>query len=354
MKNRMTKIFCILIAAAFIFVMLQQLAKTGETDMSQTQKTDQVVLSVGIGDGEGEIGYSDSMQGGGSGPEAFTVARDGKIYICDNVNKRVNVYQDGSFAYVIDTPYIAYVRSIVESDGIVYLMDYDAGMIYAADADGALVRSVSLPDRMESYLMKKLYVQNDGTVCLFYERNLTDSEYSGENATYFLDDLEAGKTIGAAGFMKDADDAYRISDHALSISSSNTDTAVTSATDHTDQLVQIMPEDSSASMRILNVDNKNSVYISVYDMADSSVVSGEYTVRKFTDGKCTEISSIDLKSYYYMPNNVLEVSEDGELYQIICKEDQVLIVEKAFVDSKAFESDKSRIEAETLEKEAAL
>lgn len=354
MKNSMSKIFCAVMAIAFIVVLPQQIAAAGATAMDQTRKTDHLVLSVGIGNGEGEIGYSDSMAGGGSGPEAFTVAEDGKIYICDNVNKRVNVYQNGSFSYTIATPYITYVRSIVESDGFIYLMDYDAGTIYAADTDGTLVRAVSLPDSMKSYLMKKLYIQSNGTVCLFYERNLLNSENAGVDCTYSLDDLEAGKAIGAEGFMKDADYAYRISDHALSISSLNTDVVMTSATDYANKSTQIMPDNSLTSMRILNVDDKDIVYISVYDMVDSSIVSGEYTVRKFTDGTCTGIAPVDLKPYYYMPNNVLEVSEDGKLYQMICTKDQVLIVEKAFVDSDDFKSDKSRIEAETLEKEAAL
>lgn len=304
MKNCMSKIICAMIAAAFIAVLPQQIASVSETAMDQTQKTEHLVLSVGIGNGEGEIGYSDSMAGGGSGPEAFTVAEDGKIYICDNVNKRVNVYQNGSFAYAIATSYISYVRSMVESDGFVYMMDYDAGIIYAADTDGTLVRAVSLPDSMESYLMKKIYVQSDGTVCLFYESNLLNSNNAGVDCTYSLDDLESGKAIGAEGFI------------------------------HANESIQIMPDNSLTSMRILNVDDKDSVYVSVYEMADSSIASGEYTVRKYIDGKCTGIASIDLKPYYYMPNNVLEVSEDGKLYQIICTKDQVLIVEKAFAGNR--------------------
>ncbi|MGF7050812.1 hypothetical protein J2T13_005362 [Paenibacillus sp. DS2015] len=55
---------------------------------------DSVVLKVNVGSNAGEIGYSESMEGGGEGPEAFTIGPDKTIFIVDNVNKRVNIYKE--------------------------------------------------------------------------------------------------------------------------------------------------------------------------------------------------------------------------------------------------------------------
>ena len=55
-----------------------------------SNENDEVILTVNVGSKEGEIGYSDSLAGGGEGPEAFTVIDD-IVYIVDNVNKRLTI-----------------------------------------------------------------------------------------------------------------------------------------------------------------------------------------------------------------------------------------------------------------------
>ena len=145
--------------------------KVGAVNVEKSYDTlvdgqDQVVLSVGIGTDKGQLNYSDSMVGGGDGPETFTVTIDKTIYIVDNVNKRVNVYKDGSFEYDIDVPYITYVRSIVVSKNMIYLMDYDTGTIYVINSAGKILKKVFIDQGMNYYLMRKLYVQDDGSVWL--------------------------------------------------------------------------------------------------------------------------------------------------------------------------------------------
>ena len=73
-------------------------------------------------------------------------------------------------------------------------------------------------------------------------------------------------------------------------------------------------------------------------MVDTSVIAGEYTVRKYSNGKCEGIAPVDLGGYYFMPNNVLEVSEAGDLYQIKCYANKVQIIKKAFVNIDNFKS----------------
>lgn len=83
-----------------------------------------------------------------------------------------------------------------------------------------------------------------------------------------------------------------------------------------------------ASMNILNVDKNGAVYVDIYEMEDSSIVTGAYTVKQYINGKCKKITSVDLKSYYFMPNRVICVSEEGDLYQMICRKDNITIIKK--------------------------
>lgn len=81
-------------------------------------------------------------------------------------------------------------------------------------------------------------------------------------------------------------------------------------------------------MSILNVDKNGAVYVDIYETEDSSIVTGAYTVKQYMNGKCKKITSIDLKSYYFMPNRVISVSQEGDLYQMICCKDNITIIKK--------------------------
>lgn len=292
-----------------------------DTKAEVSSQADEVVLTVGVGSGEGELGYSDTMKGGGSGPEAFTVTGDEMIYICDNMNKRVNVFENGAFAYEIETPYISYVRSMVVSQELIYLMDYDAGMIYELEAEGDVRREISLPEGMDKLSMEKLYVRGDGTVWL----------YNYHAGSYCVDDLADGKTDGIEGFTKDGNSVYRISEGCLIESSAEDTDNGNDYVSGTTENILLVEDASLASMGILNVDKNGSVYVNIYEMEDTSTVTGAYTVRKYANGNCEGTASIDLDSYYFMPNKVISVSEEGDLYQMICGENQIQIIKKAFV-----------------------
>lgn len=100
-----------------------------DNSLDSLSSRDTVVLTVNVGSGSGELGYR-IQEGGNEGPEAFTVNSDHSILIADNVNKRINVYENGAFAYDIAIPYSHYIRSMVVSHERVYLMDNDKGSIF--------------------------------------------------------------------------------------------------------------------------------------------------------------------------------------------------------------------------------
>lgn len=342
MKNCMRKICCVLAAAVLVSMVPQHIVQAGERKTDVSNQADEVVLTIGVGNDVGEVGYDEYTGkpdgGSGSGPENFAVTEDGTIYVVDNENQRVNVYRDGKFLYDVAIPYQnspldSYVRSIVVSQGLIYLMDYDEGMIYKLDVKGNVRKEISLPKGMNKLSMRKLYVRDDGTVWLYYydESKKLGNGKKGVNCSYSVNDLAKGKTDGIEGYTKDGDSFCSICGRCLNLSSGEAyrkgDYYVSGIT----RTIPLVKNASLAAMSILNVDKNDSVYVDVFEMEDSSIVTGEYTVRKYVNGKCEGTAFIDLDSYYYMPYKVLVVSEEGDLYQMICYENKIQIIKKAFV-----------------------
>lgn len=350
---------CLIVFALLVSISQFQLYAD---QISDSIVSDDIVLTIEVGKDEGQIGYSDNMQGGGEGPEAFTITDDNTIYIVDNVNKRINIYQNGEFVYDIDTPYIAYVRSIEVSQEMVYLMDYDAGRIYVINLDGDLVEGISISENMESYLMQKLYADDDGNVWLYYENNYSGNSSRGVNYSYLVSDMADGEETHFEGFSIDGISSYTVSDMGKkSVSINNSaDASINANTDITangnldmsaDDDIRISTNELLGNVQILDVDKDGCLYLDLFEMIDTSVVCGEYTVRKYLNNECLGVADIDLNNYYFMPNNVLAVSENGELYQIKCLSDQIQIIKKDFVPFEEFRSNINAIKAEALENE---
>ncbi len=277
---------------------------------------DSIALKIGIGSGPGQVGYSKSMQGGGEGPEAFAVSGD-TIYVSDNVNKRVNVYVGGEFKSEIPTEQSHYIRSLVAAKDNLYLMDYDGGKIDVMSVQGDYLKSVFLPQPMSGYAMQKLYKNREGTVYLSYN----DDSYS-------IDDLANGKAVKNAGYIADSRTSYSLKrDKSTAVVQSSGSSSI-----------ELHAAELLGSAQILNADDKGGLLMELFDQVNTSKVAGEYTVRKYVQNKLAAISPISLDNYYFSPNMVLESTEQGELYQIQCFQDSVLIVKKGFLDPSQFSS----------------
>lgn len=295
----------------------------------ETDFIDNIVLSVKIGNSKGDIGYSSSMKSGGKGPEAFTITNDNTIYIVDNVNKRVNIYRNGNFIYDIDIPYIVYIRSIVVSQNSIFLMDYDDGKIFIVNMEGNLVEIIELPKNMVNYRMIKLYVRDDGSVWLYYDNSLNTNN-GFDNYSYLINDISNEKDTYLEGYSKNDTNLYT--------TTHNRDVATIYSTNSLSRSIKLETNEIVGSLQILDIDKNNYLYLELFEQIDTSVVCGEYTVRKYLDNKCLGVASIDLEGYHFMPNNVLNLSESGDLYQIKCLTDEINIIKKTFVSVDDFVS----------------
>lgn len=292
---------------------------------------DTVVLTVNVGSGPGQLGYS-IQEGGKEGPEAFTVNADHSILIADNVNKRINVYKDGSFAFDIAIPYSHYIRSLAVGEDKVYLMDTDKGSIFITSLDGNLLQEVTAPAGVDGYAMEKLYKDSAGKVWL-----------SANQTSYPIGIPSEALSATAAAGISDSSKlpAALKKDHKTAQISRN------------GVNIEVSASELLGSVNVLHADQNNTLYVDLFDQVDTPKVSGEYTVRKYAGNSLTAVAPIDLSSYYFTPNQMIELTANGDLYQILCLKDQVQITKKAFVPSASFKSQLPQIKAKALKDEAA-
>jgi len=122
-----------------------------------------------------------------------------------------------------------------------------------------------------------------------------------------------------------------------------------SATINSSNIIKINTTELIGQLRILGTDKNNALYVDIYEQTDTSIVAGEYTVRKYSDNKCISVAVIDLDKYYHMPNNVIQISDDGDLYQMLCLTNEVQIIRKTFMAFDDFKTNISEIKRKALE-----
>lgn len=225
-------------------------------------------------------------------------------------------------------------------------MDYETGIIHIIDSTGKLGESISLPSDMEKINMLKLYARKDGSVWLYYEEYESDETQGGTIRSYYVGDLESRPRTYVDGFSKDGDSSYSIVKKDQSTVNLKEYALVDGHVGRTYSDISISANEILGQINILNIDEGGSVIMDIYDVLDMSMVAGEYTVRKFSQGVCESVATIDLTGYYFMPYSVVNVSEAGDLFQIKCYEDKIQIIKKDFIDERYFKSNIDNIKIE--------
>ena len=109
--------------------------------------------------GPDEVGWNQPQEGANYGPWTFDVARDGSIWLLDEVNNRLLVWQPGrpnQVAQTVPLPFKAAVDIAVSPSGTVYVTSMPAGepgQLYALTSSGAVRWKAPLPDRVMGHLL---------------------------------------------------------------------------------------------------------------------------------------------------------------------------------------------------------
>lgn len=350
MENNFIKKMLILVMPILIGLSMCHFVHAAE--LNRSMQGDEVILTVGAGEGKGEVGLSATIRGGGgTGPVTFAVDSDGTVYISDNMNDRVNVYKNGEFLYDIKLPY-SFISSMVIVKEFIYLLnpgEDEGGEIYVLDKKGNLVRSITLPEYMEEYRMLRLCVRDDGSVWLEYMPGIDDD--AGEPETYYqVDSLMNGPIVKMRGYSKNGIDIYDVKykDKSEKVLNINKTDVLRSIKDT--NAIEIASQEGRISAGILGIDKSGLVFADVFEDVGGSMIAGESTVRAYSEDVCIGISKTDVNSDYHFPSESLKITEDGDLYQMVCLKGKVEILKKGFTAPADFKSEIDSIKEEVKEK----
>lgn len=103
-----------------------------------------ITKEIPYGKGKEDVGSIDEGEGALTGPQSFAVSDKGEIYICDTVNKRVQIFlPNGGYLSTISLQKGTFAQDIaVDKSGFIYV--YDRVKLYQYDRKGNIVTSVDV------------------------------------------------------------------------------------------------------------------------------------------------------------------------------------------------------------------
>jgi hypothetical protein len=113
---------------------------------SKPSKRRIVTVEIPYGSGKGEVGAVKGGEGANTGPKSFAVDDQGNIYVCDTLNKRVQIFSLGG-AYLSTIPLTQGISAediIVDRHGSVYIYDGSVRRLYQFERNGTILSSIGV------------------------------------------------------------------------------------------------------------------------------------------------------------------------------------------------------------------
>ncbi|MDA8241410.1 MAG: hypothetical protein M0Z67_13700 [Nitrospiraceae bacterium] len=125
---------------------LTEVKAEGDVIGSKQLKGKLITVEIPYGKGPGEVRAVKESEGGSIGPRSFAVDAEGKIYICDTWNGRVQVLSPtGIFLFTIPLKDDIFAEDIVVDDrGYIYIYDGSVRKLYQIDELGKVLSSIDV------------------------------------------------------------------------------------------------------------------------------------------------------------------------------------------------------------------
>jgi len=273
------------------------------------------VLKIPEGDGDFNVSILKEVQGSNPmGPESFAIDRD-KIYILDSVGKKILIYRCGEPEKIINIGFSTYPIDIAILGNSIFLQDGN-GYIYVLNDNGKLIRAFKLPVGIGSLDVQSLKVESDGVKL-----------WLNNNFEFRLDELPFAFSVadikgkenkrGFTGFggKKFISEYLGVKDAQIS----STDNKIR---------ISIKPvKGTLGSVRIIAFDNKNNIYALVEELANTYPgVQVDLTLQCYSSlGKMIGIAGLPLAEMVSIPNKIVEVTKDGEIFIMVPKAQETII-----------------------------
>jgi len=290
---------------------------------------DQLVFSVPVGSGPGEIGYETGPEIRPWGPMSFAVADDGSFYILDGVNSRIQHFtSDGRFLESIDLKGIVVgALDIRLLNGGIYLLDHAAmpSKVVKLNGHGKVVASYPIPPELDEAL-SGMTVGRDGQVYLVKG---VSSQYPLADVSGVVPPSKRGKMPGRTSIRSDN---FYVTKGADWVSNFNKGSVEVLRRDLSVQSsIPIAVDNILGSVAFLDVDNDGNFYVAVEELLYVETINVEKTVRKYDkNGTLLGIAKVPLERIFAMPAREVAVDASGNVFALVPAQQQVEVHRLAF------------------------
>jgi len=276
------------------------------------------IMTIPYGGADNELGAIPEQAGIiGEYSKSF-IMDNNTCYILDQVKKRIAIYNEkGVYLNSIPLDFCNSPRDILLEKGEFYVLDINtlsSPVVYRIDSQGSVLAEYALPDTLKHFEVKGLSVTKSGNVCITNDRY---AEYELNNNTNTAVKTSNGRTS-----------PYR--DKVWKLQMMNDKKMHLRSLDGTvDNVLDINAV--SAGAEIVGTDNAGNTYIVVGDMADTSLVIVELTLRKFDkNGNQVGVVRLPLEQSIFYPKKAIDVKGNGDVYYMSVESDGVKIDKLSF------------------------
>lgn len=283
------------------------LPNTDDNENSSEVKN-KLVLSLPVAKGDGKIAYSNyAVDSERFGPESFAVL-DKDIYFLDSVENQVEVFDfDSKHIKTIELPdgISFYDMEVLNSDKIV-LLSYD-GEVITINSSGDIIQKAEVALTRETDIKYKiLYKDRKGEIKI--KDIIRENEYviKSKKTNNKIDDIEY-----------------------ISSESDN----LTQTFKHKNNVIRINYKYSAGlTYPLKTINNKESVFFEEELILGRKIYS-EGRISKYIKGKRDSMALLEpVIDDETVPNKYVYCTDNGEVYQMVCKKDRVDIYKLVFTD----------------------
>ncbi len=324
MNNIMKKVIVVLIISLLSFNFSVNAQNTDDKQKNMNIKNE-LILSLSIGKGDGKVAYSDYViDSERFGPESFAIF-DKAIYFLDSVENQIEIFGfDSKHIKTIELPdeESFYDMEVVSSDEIV-LLNYK-GEVITINSLGDILGKVRIDLKHESDInYQTLYKSRNNEI------KVKDINRKNE---YNINSKEKNNQVDGIKIIANECDSLN------------------QTFNHNNKIIKIKYKHSAGLTYPLKSINDREILFFEEEVLLGKGIYTEGRVSKYNTGIRTSMALLEpVLDDETIPNKYIYCTDNGEVYQMVCKKENINIYKLVFTDYERTKID-DKLENEVFDK----
>lgn len=267
-------------------------------------------IEIIYGKEEGQLGFIDEKEMPEIGPSSFTSDDEGNLYICDIVNRRIQIRdRQGAYLKTVVLPKtIAPIDIGVNEWGRMFIYDHSTRKLHQVDHAGIVTSSIQLDQAATSCLNTLHMVGND-----IYRRTCGQNQIligQIQNQRLVKPDRPVPKGV-VSGFLSPSSKLYTL--ELLRKKKATVHLYESYKSDR--KKMKELDIESPLSLKFLNEDRYGYFYLRVERKVDAQVILEVRKYNAFGDQLCVLL--IGDRNYAVWPIKLFSVDAEGRIWQLV-------------------------------------